>query len=92
MDRTKIDAPLVAALDDVKDPEERGLLVFVHASGSPPADDLRFLEELGVAAQAATKPIFTATLSANGLGQLTDRPWVRYVRLSSKLRLVGRSP
>ncbi len=88
MDYKKIDAGLAAALKDVKDQEERVLVVFIHTECAPGAAEVVFLENSGVRVAGGEKQVFTATLSARAVAELTDQPWVRYLRLSRKLRLL----
>lgn len=91
MNYQKLDAGLSMALNDVQNPEERNLVVFVHSKPAPDAAAVAFLESLGVSGVTSGKSVFTATLSANGVSQLSDQPWVQYLKLSQKLRLLDRS-
>lgn len=86
-----MDAALAAALDEVQDPEERALSVFIHTTHAPRDAEVAFLEDLGVSGVTAGRQVFTATLSPRAVAELSDQPWLRYMRLSSRLRLVGGS-
>jgi hypothetical protein len=89
MDYGKIDAALAAALDDIQDPEERSLAVFIHTSHTPGSSEAAFLEKLGVSGVSAGRQVFTATLSPRAIGELSEQPWLRYLRLSQRLKLLN---
>ena len=78
------------ALNEVQDSEEQSLVVFIHTESIPDAKATAFLESLGVNVTRG-REVFTATLSANAVSQLSDQPWVQYIRLSQKLRLLDKS-
>jgi hypothetical protein len=85
----KLDAALAMALNQVQNPEERCLVVFIQTE--PVTDSTaKFLENLGVSGVTTGRNMFTATLSANAVSQLSDQPWVKYLKLSQKLRLLNR--
>jgi hypothetical protein len=86
-DHAKLDAALASALEDVPDPDARALPVFVEVSAELPAAGRSMLEELGAGEPLGN--VATATLSARQVGDLSDQPWVRYLRLSGRLRLLG---
>jgi hypothetical protein len=92
MDNRKIDAVLAAALDEMKNPEERALPVFIHTAQTVDPTATTFLREIGVKGATAGKKIFTATLSPRAVEELSKQPWVRYVKLSQKLRMVRSNP
>lgn len=48
MNYQKLDAALAMALNDVQNPEERNLVVFIHTEPVPDATAAAFLEKLGV--------------------------------------------
>lgn len=77
------------ALNEVQDSEEQSLVVFIHTEPVPDAKATTFLESLGVKVPKG-RDVFTATLSANAVSQLSAQPWVQYIRLSQKLRLLDR--
>ncbi len=89
MDYQKMDAALAAALDDVRDPEERVLSVFIHTAHAPVDAEAAFLEDLGVGGVTGERRVFTATLSARAVAELSDQPWLRYMKLSRRLRILG---
>ncbi len=85
MDYRKIDAALAVAMKDAKDLEERTLLVFVHTERAPSASERAFLEKVGSKVGLGEGQVFIATLSANAVAELSDQPWVKYIKLSRKL-------
>jgi hypothetical protein len=88
MDYRKIDAALAAALDEVQDPEERALSVFIHTTHVPDTAEAELLQNLGIGGVTGGRQVFTATLSARAIGELSEQPWLRYMRLSARLRLL----
>ena len=88
MDYRKIDAALAAALDETQDPEERSLAVFIHTTHAPRHGEAALLEELGVSGVGGRRQIFTATLSPRAIGELSEQPWLRHLRLSQRLRFL----
>ncbi len=87
MNYQKLDAALASAIARVQDPEERNLVVFVHAEPVTDPQKADFLERLGVSGETSGRDIFTATLSAREVGELSEQSWVQYLRLSQKLHL-----
>jgi hypothetical protein len=62
--------------------------IFIHTGGAPTAEQTDFLKRQGVADAQLQRPIITATVSARTVRELSEQPWVRYLKLSSQLRLV----
>lgn len=91
MDYRKIDAALAIALEDIKDPEEPTLVVFVYIEKVPSSDESAFLGKMGVGGETGGKQIFTATLSARAVTELSEQPWIRYLKLSKKLSLLQKN-
>ncbi|OUL31777.1 hypothetical protein [Nostoc sp. 106C] len=89
MNYQKLDAALVTALKEVHDPETPSLAVFIHTEPVLELTATAVLENLGVSGVTAGKDVFTATLSANAITQLSEQPWVQYLKLSQKLHLVN---
>jgi hypothetical protein len=89
MDYRKLDAALAAALDEVSDPEERALAVFIHTAHAPADTEAAFLEDMGVGGVTDERRVFTATLSARAVEELSDQPWLQYMKLSRRLRILG---
>jgi hypothetical protein len=88
MNYQKLDTALAMALNDVQNLDELSLVVFIHTQPLPDKAAATFLESLGVSGVTSERDVFTATLSANAVSQLSDQPWVQYIRLSQKLRLI----
>ena len=89
MNYAKLDAALATALSKAKDLKARGLVVFIHTVDVPGTTEAAWLEKLGVTnSDGSGKQIFTATLSAEEIADLSDQPWVQQIRLSQKLRLL----
>lgn len=86
MNYQKLDTGLAMALNGVQNPEKRNLVIFIHTKPAPDAAAAAFLESLGVSSVRSGRKVFTATLSANAVSQLSDQPWVQYLKLSQKLR------
>jgi hypothetical protein len=91
MNYQKLDAALAMALNDVQNLEERSFVVFIHTEPVPDAAAAAFLESLGVSGLTSGRDVFTTTLSANAVSQLSDQPWVQYLKLSQKLRPLEKS-
>ncbi len=89
MDYRKIDAALAAALDDVQNQEERAFVVFIHTEHAPDTTEAAILEGLGVSGVTGGRRMFTATLSAREVAELSDQPFVQYLKLSRKLHLLN---
>ena len=89
MNYKKLDTALAMVLNEVQDSEEQSLVVFIHTEPVPDAKATAFLESLGVNVTKG-RDVFTATLSANAVSQLSEQPWVQYIRLSQKLRLLDK--
>lgn len=89
MNYTKLDAALATALSKVKDSEARSFVVFIHTVSIPGTAEATCLEKLGISnSNMSGKQIFTATLSAQEIAELSDQPWVGQIKLSQKLRLL----
>jgi hypothetical protein len=89
MDYRKLDAALAAAVDELQDPEKPALSVFIHTAHVPEAAEVAFLEDLGVSGVTGARQVFTATLSPRAVAELSEQPWLRYMKLSRRLHLVG---
>lgn len=89
MNYSKLDAALALAVREVQDPEQQNLAVFIDLRSAPDTAEAAFLERLGVSGVVSRRHLLTATLSASAVAELSEQPWVRYVRLSQKLRPVG---
>lgn len=91
MNYQKLDTALAVALNDVDNAQEPSLNVFIHTKPDAHSTDApAMLENLGVPDVTPGKDIFTATLSPNAISQLSEQPWVQYIKLSQKMRLLNR--
>ena len=88
MNYQKLDAALATALNDVQDSEEASLAIFIHTEPVLDSAAIAVLESFGVSGVISGKDIFTATLSANAISQLSEQPWVISLKRSQQLRLV----
>jgi hypothetical protein len=66
---------------------ESKLLVFVHVQRDEV--DGRELARLGVREESIAGNVATATLSPEQIDELSEQPWVRQIRLSQPLKLLG---
>jgi hypothetical protein len=90
MNYRKLDAKLAAALTEVKNPEEPALSVFIHMAQAPDPSAATFLKELGVKISSnRQQQIVTARVSPRAVAELSQKSWVRYVKLSQPLRLLN---
>jgi hypothetical protein len=92
MNYQKLDAALATALNDVQDSQETSLAVFIHTEPILDSAAIAILESLGVSGVTTGKDIFTATLSPNAILQLSEQPWVKYLKRSQLLRLLKGFP
>jgi hypothetical protein len=88
MDYQKLDSALASALSDVEGAEEPRLVVFLHAKRPLTDDERSELEAIGIGDDVKDRQLFTATLSPRAIEALSDKPWVKSMKLSSKLRLL----
>lgn len=86
MDWSKLDAALAAAM--AEEGGSQRLDIFVHLD--PGAADRQVLARFDVRGADAGE-VCTATLSPTQVDELSSLPWVRRLRLSSRLRLAGES-
>jgi hypothetical protein len=90
MNFQKLDAALATALNDVQNPEEANLDVFIHTEPILDSAATAVLENLGIINVTSGKDIFTAALSLNAISHLSEEPWVKYLKRSQQLHLVNR--
>ncbi|KOP25989.1 hypothetical protein AMR41_12030 [Hapalosiphon sp. MRB220] len=89
MNYKKLDAALAMTLNQVQDPDEHSLVVFIHTQpGTDISNAATILKNLGLSGFTEVKDVFSATLSLNEIAKLSEQPWVQYLKLSQKLRLV----
>ncbi|MDJ0800337.1 MAG: hypothetical protein QNJ51_26605 [Calothrix sp. MO_167.B12] len=90
MNYQKLDASLAMALNEVLEPENPNLVVFIHTHSPLDPDAIAMLENTGISNVTSNKEVFTATLSFVAISQLSEQTWVKYLKLSHKLRLANR--
>jgi len=89
MNYQKLDRALAIALNDIHNPEQPSLTVFIHTESAPDAAATTLLENLGIRV-TSERTMFSATLSANAISQLSEQSWVQYIKLSQTLRPLDR--
>ncbi|MEA5505656.1 hypothetical protein VB735_21595 [Halotia wernerae UHCC 0503] len=89
MNYQKLDAALAMALNNAQAPEAQGLEVFIHTESGLEPIATTVLESLGINDVSSGKDMFTAKLSPTAISQLSEQPWVKYLKLSQNLRLVN---
>ena len=62
------------------------IIVFVATQGPPGEDARATLSSLGINASPG-RTLLTADLSARDIDALSEKPWIRSLRLSQKLRM-----
>ncbi len=89
MNYRKIDATLAAAVDKIKNAGEPILAVFIYTAKTRDETATTFLNGIGVRVYSKNQEIFTATVSPQTVKELSQQPWVRYVKLSQKLHMLN---
>lgn len=85
----KIDPTLAAAIDEIKNAEEPILAVSIYTAKSRDETATLFLNGLGVRVYSKNQDTFTATVSPRTVKELSQQPWVRFVKLSPKLHVLN---
>jgi hypothetical protein len=91
MNFEKIDSFLASAIFDIEDEEERALVVFIQTEAPLEADQCAVLEKSGIQVGNKDRQVFTGTLSASEISELSDQSWVLNIKLSENLRLLRSS-
>jgi len=89
MNYQKLDAALAMALNNAQASEVQSLEVFIHTQSILEPTATTVLENLGIHDLSSGKDMFTARLSPTVISQLSEQPWVKYLKLSQNLRLVN---
>lgn len=89
MNFSKLDTALILALKKNQHQSRPCLVVFIHTQSAIDSEATAVLQGFGVSGIAANQDVFTATLSPNAVSQLSEQPWVKYMKLSRELRLVN---
>ncbi len=89
MNYQKLDPALAMALNNAQTPETQGLEVFIHTESILQPTATTVLKSFGINDVSSNKDIFTARLLPSAISQLSEQPWVKYLKLSQNLRLVN---
>lgn len=85
----KVDAPLAAAVEEIENTEDPTLAIFIYTARSRDEAATIFLHRLGIRVYSTNQEIFTATVSPHTVKELSQQPWVRFVKLSQKLHMLN---
>jgi hypothetical protein len=85
MNYQKLDAALSLKLDRVENREEARFAIFIHIQSISTAEAMTLLKQFGVENPNGTQSLITATLSARAVAEVSEQPWVKYMRLSQVL-------
>ena len=77
----KLDAALASALEEIQDVERSQFDITIQTSRTPGPCEREYLETLGVP-NTSSGTIFAAKVSASDIYALSDKPWVRALRLA----------
>ncbi|MGB3761485.1 MAG: hypothetical protein WBA07_34755 [Rivularia sp. (in: cyanobacteria)] len=89
MNFSKLDTALILALKKKQDPSIPCLVVFIHTQSAIDSTATTVLEGFGISGITPQKDVYTATLSLNAVAQLSEQPWVKYLKLSHQLRFAS---
>ena len=89
MNFSKLDTALILALKKIKDQSKPCLVVFIHVEPNLDSYAKAVLKGNGISGITAQRDVYTATLSLNAVSQLSEQPWVKYLKLSGELRLLN---
>jgi hypothetical protein len=84
----KLDPALVTALSGAV--TDNRYTVFLHTDSVPDATSQEAFSGLSSHPTRVGNNVYTATLSRDDVDALSDKSWVKYLRLSQKLRPVER--
>jgi hypothetical protein len=91
MNYRKLDASLAMTVNQVSDPQEANLVIFIHTQQPLNEDASVFLQRLGINNITENSNVFTATVSLNAIAELSEQSWVESLKLSQKLHLVRKN-
>lgn len=89
MNYQKISASLSEALSGQPLTDEPDLIVFVRTLIPPDDEQIEELKRLGVKGASASENVFVARISPRAVSELSDKPWIRLISLSQKLKPLG---
>ncbi|AFZ03510.1 hypothetical protein [Calothrix sp. PCC 6303] len=87
MNYQKLDAALAMAVNQVEDPQEANLVIFLHTQQPLDENAIAFLQKLGINNITANTNVFTVTVSLDTISELSQQSWIQYLKLSQKLHL-----
>ena len=85
MNYNKVDAALAAALKS-EETDKNFIPVFVGVNKGLGQNEKEYLQKLGLIFNKDIPEIITATISQQAISELSDQSWVRYVKLSTRLK------
>ena len=85
MNYNKVDAALAAALKS-EETDKNLIPVFVGVKKGLGQNEKEYLQKLGLIFNKDIPEIITATISQEAISELSDQSWVRYVKLSTRLK------
>jgi len=85
MNYNKVDAALAAALKS-EETDKNLIPVFVGVKKGLGQNEKEYLQKLGLIFNKDIPEIITATISQQAISELSDQSWVRYVKLSTRLK------
>ena len=85
MNYNKVDAALAAALKS-EETDKNLIPVFVGVKKGLGQDEKEYLQKLGLIFNKDIPEIITATISQEAISELSDQSWVRYLKLSTRLK------
>jgi len=85
MNYNKVDAALAAALKS-EETDKNFIPVFVGVNKGLGQNEKEYLQKLGLIFNKDIPEIITATISREAISELSDQSWVRYLKLSTRLK------
>lgn len=85
MNYNKVDAALAAALKS-EETDKNFIPVFVGVNKGLGQNEKEYLQKLGLIFNKDIPEIITATISQEAISELSDQSWVRYLKLSTRLK------
>jgi len=85
MNYNKVDAALAAALKS-EETDKNLIPVFVGVKKGLGQNEKEYLQKLGLIFNKDIPEIITATISQEAISELSDQSWVRYLKLSTRLK------
>jgi hypothetical protein len=85
MNYNKVDAALAAALKS-EETDENLIPIFVGVEKGLGQNEKKYLQKLGLIFNKGIPEIIPATISQEAISELSEQSWVRYLKLSTKLK------